>query len=73
MICDGKIGSNIYYYGAVDNASGTVAIVEIALNEYGTEKWNKTKRTIISPAEGRTLGSHFNRNLLYQSETWVEY
>jgi Peptidase family M28 len=44
---DGKSG-NVVFYGAVDNASGTVAIMEIAqLLKKAREKGLKPKRTIV--------------------------
>jgi hypothetical protein len=60
---DGKLGGRIYY-GAVDNASGTVAIMEIArLMNLAQQSGLKPKRTIIFASytgeERGLLGSHF--------------
>jgi hypothetical protein len=60
---DGKNGNNIYY-GAVDNASGTVAIIEIArLMNVAQKSGIRPKRTIIFASytgeERGLLGSHF--------------
>jgi hypothetical protein len=59
----GKDGNTIYY-GAVDNASGTVAIMEIArLMNKAVEKGFRPKRTIIFASytgeEKGLLGSHY--------------
>ena len=69
----GKDGNTIYY-GAVDNASGTVAIMEIArLMNKAVEKGFRPKRTIIFASytgeEKGLLGSyHFSMNPLFPIE-----
>jgi hypothetical protein len=69
----GRDGNNIYY-GAVDNASGTVAIMEIAtLMNKALEKGLRPKRTIIFASftgeEKGLLGSyHFAANPLFPIE-----
>ena len=69
----GRDGNDIYY-GAVDNASGTVAIMEIAnLMNKAVEKGFKPKRTIIFASftgeEKGLLGSyHFATNPLFPIE-----
>ncbi len=69
----GRDGNNIYY-GAVDNASGTVAIMEIArLMNKAVEKGFRPKRTIIFASytgeEKGLLGSyHFSMNPLFPIE-----
>ncbi|ULQ53392.1 M28 family peptidase [Flavihumibacter fluvii] len=69
----GKDGNTIYY-GAVDNASGTVAIMEIAmLMNKAVEKGFRPKRTIIFASytgeEKGLLGSyHFSTNPLFPVE-----
>ena len=72
----GKNGQDIYY-GAVDNASGTVAILEIArLLHKAEQKGLKPKRTIVFASytgeEKGLLGSfYFAANPLYPIEkTW---
>jgi hypothetical protein len=60
---DGRNGNNIYY-GAVDNASGTVAIMEIArLMNVAKKSGIRPKRSIIFASytgeERGLLGSHF--------------
>ncbi len=65
---------NIIYYGAVDNASGTVAIMEIAaLMNKAAQKGLRPKRTIIFASytgeERGLLGSyHFAANPLFPVE-----
>ena len=69
----GRDGKEIYY-GAVDNASGTVAIMEIArLMSKASEKGIRPRRTIIFASytgeEKGLLGSyHFANNPLYPIE-----
>lgn len=69
----GRDGNDIYY-GAVDNASGTVAIMEIAgLMNKAIEKGFRPKRTIIFASytgeEKGLLGSyHFANNPLFPIE-----
>jgi Peptidase family M28 len=69
----GRDGNTIYY-GAVDNASGTVAIMEIArLMNKAVEKGFRPKRTIIFASytgeEKGLLGSyHFSMNPLFPIE-----
>ena len=73
---DGRNG-NVIYYGAVDNASGTVAIMEIAalMNE-AIRKGFRPKRSIIFASytgeEYGLLGSHFlaNNPLFPIEKTW---
>jgi hypothetical protein len=74
---DGKDGK-VIYYGAVDNASGTVAIMEIAtLMNKAIEKGFRPKRTIVFASytgeEKGLLGSyHFAANPLFPIEkTWA--
>lgn len=73
----GKNGKEIYY-GAVDNASGTVAIMEIAkLMNNATEKGIRPKRSIIFASytgeEKGLFGSfHFAENPIFPIEkTWA--
>jgi hypothetical protein len=74
---DGKLGDKIYY-GAVDNASGTVAIMEIArLMSIAQQNKIKPKRTIIFASytgeERGLLGSHFlaNNPIVPIEKTWA--
>ncbi|MEO6289783.1 MAG: M28 family peptidase, partial [Ginsengibacter sp.] len=74
---EGKQGKNIYY-GAVDNASGTVAIVEMAaLMDKCIKAGYRPKRTIIFASftgeERGLLGSYyFSEHPLYRmSETYA--
>jgi hypothetical protein len=76
---DGK-GKNGIYYGAVDNASGTVAIMEIAaLLNAAAKKGYKPKRTIVIASftgeERGLLGAQYyvDNPLLPLSETKAVY
>jgi hypothetical protein len=74
---DGKHGDRIYY-GAVDNASGTVAIMEVArLMNVAKQNGLRPKRTIIFASytgeERGLLGSHYlaNNPIVPIEKTWA--
>ena len=74
---DGKHGDRIYY-GAVDNASGTVAIMEIArLMNVAKQNGLRPKRTIIFASytgeERGGVGSHYlaNNPVVPIEKTWA--
>lgn len=74
---DGKNGDKIYY-GAVDNASGTVAIMEIArLLNVARQNGLRPKRTIVFASytgeERGLLGSHYlaNNPVVPIEKTWA--